>query len=198
MDGKPVTGSQSEKAFHLMEQMFALEKEWAGLSAEERKIWRNKKLKPILDAYWEHLNSFEAERDTALYKAQNYSLNQRAYLDAVLLDRRIELTNNLAERTVKPFVMARKNFLFCDTSKGADASALCFSMIETAKRNGLDPFGYLLYLLQELPKLGEHPGEEALQNYLPWLQISPAIVKPNNAYAGAFDTGAFHYYTGDY
>ena len=55
--------------------------------------------------------------------------------------------------------MSRKNFLFCDTAKGADASALCFSMIETAKRNGLDPFGYLLFLLQELPKLGKPPAE---------------------------------------
>ena len=54
--------------------------------------------------------------------------------------------------------MARKNFLFCDTAKGADASALCFSVMETARRNGLDPFGYLLFLLQELPKLGENPA----------------------------------------
>ena len=77
----------------------------------------------------------------------------------MLLDGRLELTNNLAERTVKPFVMARKNFLFCDTAKGADASALCFSVIETAKRNVLDPFGYLLFLLQELPKLGENPSD---------------------------------------
>ena len=69
---------------------------------------------------------------------------------------------NLAERTVKPFVMARRNFLFCDTAKGADASALCFSVIETAKRNGLDPFGYLMFLLQELPKLGPDPVEEQL------------------------------------
>ena len=84
----------------------------------------------------------------------------------MLLDGRLELTNNLAERTVKPFVMARKNFLFSDTAKGADASALCFSVIETAKYNGLDPFGYLLFLLQELPKLGENPPSRVLQTQI--------------------------------
>lgn len=72
------------------------------------------------------------------------------------------LTNNVAERTVKPFVMAKRNFLFCDTAKGADTSALCFSVIETAKRNRLDSFGYLLFLLQELPKLGNEPTREQL------------------------------------
>ena len=89
------------------------------------------------------------------------------------MDGRLTLTNNIAERTVKPFVMSRKNFLFCDTAKGADASALCFSMIETAKRNGLDPFGYLLFLLQ-LPKLGETPTEEQLERLFPWSDAIPA------------------------
>ena len=106
-----------------------------------------------------------------------YSLNQREALDAVLLDGRLELTNNLAERSVKPFVMSRRNFLFCDPAKGATSSALCFSMIETAKANNLDPFGYLLFLLQELPKLGDKPGEEQLRDYLPWSTTIPAYCR---------------------
>lgn len=69
--------------------------------------------------------------------------------------------------------MARRNFLFCDTAKGADASALCFSVIETAKRNKLDPFGYLLFLLQELPKLGNEPTREQLLPLLPWSAAIP-------------------------
>lgn len=94
-------------------------------------------------------------------------------MEGILLDGRLTLTNNIAERAVKPFVMARKNFLFCDTSKGADASALCLSMIETAKRNDLDPFGYLLFLLQELPKLGENPKPEQLEALYPWSATIP-------------------------
>lgn len=64
-------------------------------------------------------------------------------------------------------------FLFCDTAKGADASAQCFSMIETAKRNKLDPFGYLLFLLQELPKPGSEPTREQLLPLLPWSTALP-------------------------
>lgn len=85
----------------------------------------------------------------------------------MLEDGKLELTHNLAERAVKPFVIARKNFLFADTPKGAEASAGCFSILGTAKRNELDPFGYLLHLLQELPKLGEKPTEEQLRPLLP-------------------------------
>ena len=110
--------------------------------------------------YWAPLENFEEDNGTNLQKAQTYLLNQKQHLNAVLEDGNLELTNNLAERTVKPFVMAGKNFLFADTPKGADASALCFSILETAKQNDLDPFGYLLHLLQELPKLGEEPTDK--------------------------------------
>ena len=177
MDGKPVQGSRSEAAFHLIEEMFSLEQAWKDQSPEARFMLRQEKLRPLLNSYWELLNSFEAAEGTALSKAKAYSLNQKQALNAVLLDGRLELTNNLAERTVKPFVMARKNFLFCDTAKGADASALCFSVIETAKRNGLDPFGYLLFLLQELPKLGGNPTEEQLVPLLPWAENLPEYCK---------------------
>jgi len=83
------------------------------------------------------------------------------------MDGRLTLTNNIVECTVKPFVMSRKKFLLCDTAKGAGARALCFSMIETAKRNGLDPFGYLLFLLQELPKPDDPSTEKQLDHPSP-------------------------------
>ena len=174
VDGKPVQGSRSEAAFGLIEEMFALEQAWKDESPQARFDLRQQKLRPLLEQYWALLDSFEAAEGTALSKAKNYSLNQKDALNAVLLDGRLELTNNLAERTEKPFVMARKNFLFCDTAKGADASALCFSVMETAKRNGLNPFGYLLFLLQELPKLGENPTDEQLFPLLPWDDNLPA------------------------
>ena len=148
-------------------------------------------MKPVMDAYWDFLSGFSSGKDSNLQKAQTYSLHQRKLLEppyfvpdnvrclwqkqleAVLLDGRLELTNNVAERTVKPFVMARRNFLFCDTTKGADASALCFSVIEIAKRNKLDLFGYLMFLLQELPKLGNEPTREWLLPLLPWSAAIP-------------------------
>ena len=91
----------------------------------------------------------------------------------MLLDERLELTNNRAERAVKPFVIGRKNWLFSDTDKGADASARCYSIIESANLNGLNVFGYLSYLLTELPKLGNEPTDEQLDSLLPWSDTLP-------------------------
>ena len=91
----------------------------------------------------------------------------------MLLDERLELTNNRAERAVKPFVIGRKNWLFSDTDKGADASARCYSIIESANLNGLNVFGYLSYLLTELPKLGNAPTDEQLDSLLPWSDTLP-------------------------
>lgn len=67
-------------------------------------------------------------------------------------DGRIELSNNRAERSIKPFVISRKNFLFANTPGGARCSAILFSLIETAKENGLDPYRYLTWVLTEAPK----------------------------------------------
>ena len=102
-----------------------------------------------------------------------YSVNQKEQLNNVLLDSRIELTNNLAERAIKPFVVGRKNWLFSDTDKGADASARCYSIIESAKANNLNVFGYLTHLLTELPKLGTEPTTEQLDELLPWSNVLP-------------------------
>lgn len=68
---------------------------------------------------------------------------------AVLEDGRLELSNNRAERSIKPFVIDRKNFLFANTPKGATGSAVMFSLIQTAIENGLDPYKYLAWLLKQ-------------------------------------------------
>ena len=68
-------------------------------------------------------------------------------------DGRLELSNNRAERSIKPFVIDRKNFLFANTPRGAQASAVIFSLIETAKENGLDPYRYLMWVLEQAPRL---------------------------------------------
>ena len=94
-----------------------------------------------------------------------------------MLDERLELTNNRAERAVKPFVIGRKNWLFSDTDKGADASARCYSIIESANLNGLNVFGYLSYLLTELPKFGNEPTDEQLDSLLPWSGTLPDYCK---------------------
>lgn len=85
--------------------------------------------------------------------ALNYLKNQWSDLTANLQVGRIELSNNRVERSIKPFVISRKNFLFANTARGAKSSAVMFSLIETAKENGLDPYRYLTLLLNEAPRL---------------------------------------------
>ena len=96
---------------------------------------------------------------SALGKALNYLKNQWDPLTRFLLDGRIELSNNRAERSIKPFVIARKNFLFANTPLGAQSSAVIFSLIETAKENRLDPYSYLCYVLSQAPGLSRTTEE---------------------------------------
>ena len=130
-------------------------------------------IQPLLDEYWKLLETIDTPKGSGIYKAVLYSINQKKQLNNVLLDSRIELTNNLAERAIKPFVVGRKNWLFSDTDKGADASARCYSIIESAKANNLNVFGYLTHLLTELPNLGMEPTTEQLDELLPWATTLP-------------------------
>lgn len=98
---KPVEGSQSEKAFAYAEKIFALEACWRDMSPDERQKHRMAEMKPVMDAYWNFLSSFSSEKDSNLQKAQTYLLHQRKQLEAVLLDGRLELTNNVAEQTTE-------------------------------------------------------------------------------------------------
>ena len=138
---------------------------------------RQESLKPLLDEYWSFVESIYAASGSNLAKAVTYSVNQKKQLNNVLLSGELELTNNRAERAVKPFVIGRKNWLFSDTDKGADASARCYSIIESANLNDLNVFGYLSYLLTELPKLGEDPSDEQLDDLLPWSESLPDYCK---------------------
>ena len=95
--------------------------------------------------------------------ALNYLKNQWERLNNYLLDGRIELSNNRAERSIKPFVISRKNFLFANTQLGAKSSAVIFSLIETAKENGLDPYRYLCFVLRAAPVLRGNDPDWAIK-----------------------------------
>lgn len=111
-----------------------------------------------------------------LGEAIGYSLKQRKYLESYLLDGRLEISNNRAERSIKPFVIGRKNWLFSNTPRGADASAVIYSLIETAKENDLNPFPYLQYLFEQLPNV-DMKDPEILGKYLPWSKDLPQICR---------------------
>ena len=101
-------------------------------------------------------NTWNAAPKSKLGIALNNLKNQWTDLTAYLQDGRIELSNNRTERSIKPFVISRKNFLFANTARGVQSSTVIFSLIETAKENGLDPYRYLTWVLNEAPKRVEH------------------------------------------
>lgn len=85
-------------------------------------------------------------------RAIGYALNQRVTLEAFLENLKIDLTNNLAERAINPFVIGRMNWLFCNTPDGARASAIIYSIIETAKANNLNPLAHLEQIFENCKK----------------------------------------------
>ncbi|EOO71519.1 transposase for insertion sequence element IS231F [Bacillus cereus VD021] len=97
---------------------------------------------------------------SALGKAITYCLNQWNHLEAFLLDGHLEIDNNRSERSIKPFVIGRKNWMFSNTPRGARGSAIMYSVVETAKENNLSPYHYLLYLFETLPNIDLSNKEE--------------------------------------
>lgn len=134
-------------------RLFSIEQELAELPPEERYTQRLERSKPVMDALLAWAETTNAAPKSALGKAIYYLKEQWPYLTRVLEDGRLELSNNLAERSIKPFVIGRKNFLFANTPWGAQGSAVIYSMIETAKESGLDPYRYLTWLLTNAPIL---------------------------------------------
>ena len=132
-------------------RLFSIEQELAELPPEERYTQHLERSKPVMDALLAWAETTNAAPKSALGKAVYYLKEQCPYLIRVLEDGRLELSNNLAERSIKPFVIGRKNFLFANTPWGAQGSAVIYSMIETAKESGLDPYRYLTWLLTNVP-----------------------------------------------
>ena len=149
--------------------LFAIEKGLAEKNAttKERYKERLEQAKPVLDAMFAWANSRNIAPKSAQGKALHYLKEQWPYLTNYLKDGRLELSNNRAERSIKPFVIDRKNFLFANTPKGATGSAVMFSLIQTAIENGLDPYKYLTWLMKTA-KDADLSDTETVQSLLPW------------------------------
>jgi len=158
-------------------RLFSLEREMREqeLDSQERYAYRQSHSRPVLEAFsaWLQAQQREALPKSAYGQALTYCRNQWSKLTVFLEDGRLELDNNLGERAIKPFVIGRKNWMFCNTARGADASTLIYSVIETAKENRLNPEAYLTWLFEQLPNsVLEGPG--ALDPFLPWSEMVPA------------------------
>ena len=150
------------------DQLFKVEAELKDLSPEEKFLKRLELEKPILEAFWCWVESLNVLKGSALAKAVTYAINQKKYMENYLLDGRLSISNNAAENAIRPFTVGRKNWLFADTPKGATASAAIYSIIETAKANGLNVYTYLEYLLLYMPDTDWQNHPELLNDLMPW------------------------------
>ena len=178
--GGAKTGS-AEVAISHIRKLYAVEKfaEKNRLDFDEIKTLRQERSKPVLDKFEVWLKKRQAQTPPRglLGKAINYTLNHWQSLLVFLEDGRIRLDNNLVENAIRPFVVGRKNWLFSGSPAGADASSFYYSLIETAKANGLKPYPYLRFVLEKIPTAKTHDDFRTL---LPQ-NINPKNLEPFKA-----------------
>jgi transposase len=171
-----IESTRVHEALAFFRQMFRLEKQWAeeDLTLEERYEQRILKLKPVMEAYllWLQTMQPRAVPKSKFGKAVAYSLSNWELMTNILKDGQCELSSNLAEQMIRPFAVGRRNYLFCKTPHGAKASAVIYSIVGTAKLNGLNPYHYLKYLMEQLPNT-PITSDESLDHLLPWSETLP-------------------------
>jgi hypothetical protein len=139
-----IYGAKSKCFCRLNQWFLNIEGEIEGKSVEEKYAVRQEKSKIIAQNFfaWAYEQFNKILPKSLIGTAIQYAINQKKYLLSFLKDGRLELSNNRAERSIKPFVIGRKNWLFCNTPNGARSSAIIYSIIETAKENNLKPLEY--------------------------------------------------------
>ena len=159
--------SNAAKGVAYCDRLFHFEKQFALLTSENRLKERERLSKPLMDEFFNWMEHLNALPNTLLGKAAYYAQSQRKYLERYVLDGRLEISNNRAERSIKPFVIGRKNWLFSNTPNGARASAVYYSLVVTAKENGLNPFEYLSWIFTQAPNLGKPGYVTSIEDFLP-------------------------------
>ena len=151
-------------------QLFDWERQFKNLSPEDRKKMRLEKEKPVLEAFWSWVESSNKKvlPKSKIGNALQYALNHKGKLETYLQDGNCVISNNIAENSIRPFTIGRKNWTFCGSPQGAHASACVYSLVETAKANGLNPYKYLEYVLSRLPGSKLQTNPKVLDSMMPW------------------------------
>jgi len=162
--GKTKKRGKAHRGLTLIQKLYRVEKQARKLTPEKRYAHRQCHAKPVLDEMRLWLDQVlpQVPPTSATGKALHYLHNEWDKLIRYMDDGRLAIDNNAAENAIRPFVIGRKNWLFSDSVKGVTASANLYSLIETAKANGLEPYAYLRYLFTELPKAETVDAIEAL------------------------------------
>lgn len=169
---KGVASHVAEKALAYIDQLFKLERTYSdsNLDYDQRHKARQEQSIPVYKEFkrWADETSLKVSEKAKIGKAFNYFYNHEKAFARVFEDGRFELSNNLAERSIRNVVMGRKNWLFSDSIKGGKANATYHSIILTAKLNNLDIYSYIEYLLDTMPNDPEYLVGNNIEKYLPW------------------------------
>lgn len=158
---------KADIAISKIRKLYAIEERIKDLAPEPKTVQRQRLSKPVLDDLkaWLEKHIRRVPKDSLTWTAMNYTLNQWDLLLGYCEDGRLHISNALAENAIRPFAVGRRNWLFSDTPRGARASATCYSLIESAKANSLEPYEYLCHVLQHI---GTADTVEKLEALLPW------------------------------
>lgn len=168
--------SHPAKAIAYCDKLFELEKIFAKLDAPDRQSERDRLSKPLYYEFFDWLKALNALPKSLLGKAISYGMSQHKYLEKYLIDGRLEISNNRAERSIRPFVIGRKNWLFSNTPNGAKTSAIYYSLVRTAVENDLNPYEYLTWVLESMPNLGRPGYADKINDLLPGSETLPEKV----------------------
>ena len=159
--------SMAAQGYKFCNRLFALERKLDKLNDAERQEQRRKKAAPIIDEYYAWIGTI-TRPSGKLKEAVNYALNQKQYLCAFLDHGEIEISNNHVENAIRPFVVGRKGWLFSDTPDGAEATAIVYSLMETAKAINLRLEDYIQHLLKVMPERLVADPDADIDDLLPW------------------------------
>jgi hypothetical protein len=172
--------SLADQALDYIGKLYKIEKQARrqALGAAQIHRLRQEKAKPLLDQFKDWLEDTRSLTPPKglLGQAVSYTLANWEKLIIYLQDGRLRPDNNLVENAIRPFVVGRKNWLFAGSPDGARASATFFSLIETAKANGLEPYAYLRHIFDKLPLA---KSDQDLKDLLPQ-HIDPAAIAIND------------------
>ncbi len=164
------SATKPAEAILRLNKIFAIEEELTSLTPEDRKNQRIIREKKHLEDFWSwaEKSALGELPKSKLSKAFGYALNNRDEFFNYLKDGNCAISNSLAENCIRPFVIGRKNWLFSGSPQGAHASAGIYTLVETAKANGLSPMKYIKYILSDMPGSAFLEFPEYLDDYLPW------------------------------
>ncbi len=176
-------GTLAYEAYVQIQNIYHTDNALKKLPPSDRKKKRKKLVKPLVDEFfdWAKKAQYAAAGSDKTRKGIQYCLNQEKYLRAFLDDPAIPLDNNIAEQAIRPFCVGRNNWKLIDTINGANASAIIYSIVETAKANDLNIYKYLKYLLTEIPQHMDDTDTDFIEDLLPWSKSLPPDCRKKKA-----------------